>query len=268
MPNTAWTPRSAPVSAQTSIATTTYPAQLIAQDTFSNGAAGALITARVGEQATWNRHPSYASVLRISTASRAYLASTNSFAGAFLSENTSGADYRVRARLRWLSDPSDGVYDGGVAIRMSPTADTHYLAWWQTVTTPGLHLYRVVDGAGSELTRVTLAEPTVGVDYDLELVAQGSRITATLSGGVAATIAATDSGITLAGRAGVRAFNLSAGGDAVGLHFDNILVDTLVSESTSIATTAVGVPSWSARSGAAGDWTARSPASTSWSART
>lgn len=268
MPTTTWTPRTAPVSAQTSIATTTYPAVLIAEDSFSNGAAQALVTDRSGELATWNKHPSYTSVFRLSSASRAYLASTNSHGAAFLSENTTGADYRVRARLRWLSDPSDGIYDGGVMVRMSPTADTHYLAWWQTVTTPGLHLYRFVAGVGSELTRVTLAEPTIGVDYDVELTVQGSRITASVSGGVSATIAATDSGITLPGRAGLRAFNLSAGGNAVGLHFDNVLVDTPVSESTSIATTNIGVPSWTSRSDASTPWTARGAVSSTWSALT
>ena len=263
-PTTTWSGLTGPASAQTSIATTTYPAVLIAEDSFSNGAAQALITDRSGELATWNKHPSYTSVFRLSSASRAYLPSTNSHGAAFLSENTTGADYRVRARLRWLSDPSDGIYDGGVFVRFSPTADTGLLAWWQTVTTPGLHLYSAVAGAFSELTRIDLAEPTVGTDYDLEVVVQGSRVTATLSGGVSATIAATTSAVTLPGRGGLRAFNLSAGGNAVGLHFDNVYVDTQVSESTSIATTATAIPSWTSRSDASSAWNARSASTASW----
>lgn len=263
MLTTAWSTLTAPSSAQTSIATTVVPAVLIAEDTFSNGAAQALITDRAGELATWNKHPSYSSVFRLSSASRAYLPSTNSHGAAFLSEST-GPDYRVRARLRWLSDPSDGIYDGGLFARLSPTADTHYLAWWQTVTTPGLHIYKAVAGAYSELTRVTLAEPTVGVDYDLAISVQGSRITATLSGGVSATIAATDSSVTLPGCGGLRAFNLAAGGNAVGLHIDNVYVDTFASDTTSIVTTLSVVPSWDTRSAQSTDWTKRSGLTSSW----
>lgn len=264
MPTTSWTPLTTPVSQQTSIATTTYPAQLIAQDTFSNGTAGALVTDRSGEQATWNKHPSYTSVLRLSSASRAYLASTNSHGAAFLSEST-GADYRVRARLRWLSAASAGIYDGGIAARMSPTADTMYLAWWQTATQPGLHLYRGVAGVFSDLTSVSLPEPTIGTDYDLELQVQGSRITAIVSGGgSASTIAATDSGVTLAGRGGLRAFNFAAGGASVGLHMSNVLVDTFASTTTSIATTTAASPPWTASAAAATSWQSRGVSQTTW----
>ena len=142
-----------------------------------------------------------------------------------------------------------------------------YLMWWQNFTDPGVHLYRLVDGVGSDLTKITtLAEPTIGTNYDFDLQAYGSRITATVSvaGVQLAQIAASDTSITAAGRGALRAFNGGAGTDHTGLHFDDVNVYTFASNVTSIATAAAPVPSWTARADVSSSWVARSDSTASW----
>jgi hypothetical protein len=237
-------------------------------DTFSNGVTGALITDRAGEVgATWFAHPSFSTALRISNASRAYFSGVDTWALVYPSASDTSTNMVFRTTLRWLSAAAAGIHDGGIAVRLRATAPEHcYLVWWQTANAPvGLHIYRGLEGVFSSLTNVLLGPPTVGTDYVLTVSMQGSRITATLSGGTTAQIAATDTAISTETRAGIRAYSLVGGTNSTGLHFDNVVRSTFSSNLTSIVTDVVSQPSWVAASTPSATWTpTATPSTTTW----
>lgn len=193
-------------------------------DTFDD-VAGVLLQNHVGEVgADWDKHPSYAGGgnVSISSGKRAYgtLPAPTAY---FASGLPLSADYLVQAILRWLGSVTQ---DGGIMARVSTSANTHYLAWYNSGQfSPFVaqwELWRFLAGSGTLLGTFlqTLSSDT---PYKLGLRIVGADIRLFVDD--VQRIQHTDATpITAAGRPGLRFFNIGiSSSDIVGLHLDNFL---------------------------------------------
>ena len=136
-------------------------------------------------------------------------------------------DYSVSATL-FAKEANGGNMGIGVTGRNSTTATTHYLAWYYGAATDRWELYKVVAGAATLLGSSAQAL-TDETGYQVELRMVGTTIGLYANGSSTPTISVTDSSITAAGKAGLRA-NQEAGsvGNTVGLHIDDFSADDAV----------------------------------------
>lgn len=258
-PTTTWSTLTQPLSASTS----TVAGVAFVRDTFSGEAAGTNLNAHTGELgATWAKNPFVNGDIRISSAARIYHA-TGIDGSFYNASGTTGADYRVIATLHRLSTLPTGIAD--VLARVSATTDTRYGARYSAVTPgPGWSLYKVVRGTAAGLGVASGETLAVGDSRQVVLEVSGTSVRLYVDG--VERVGATDSAITLAGRAGVSLATVvgAQGADATGLQFDNLTAESL----PSIVTTFALTPAWTARLGASTAWATTSGASTAWSALT
>lgn len=131
------------------------------------------------------------------------------------------ADYSVSADITRLSSGDSNM---GLLARASATANTHY---------------RVISGSpdafvtlgkfvGGGFTVIGSADAglSVGNTSNVRLELIGSSLKIYINGSKTPVASYTDSSITAAGYAGVRAYSGAAPGDSVGAHLDNFLAAT------------------------------------------
>jgi hypothetical protein len=192
------------------------------QDTFTR-ANGSIISGAGEIGATWTQHPlTGASCTIVSNRLRG----PGSAAFNYASGLPGGPDYDVYGTLEFFTDNNLNAI--GVAGRMSTTVATMYLAWWNCVTN-NYELYKVVTGT------FTLLGSFAGTPAPSEVMLRmrGDQISL-LVDDVVRVGPVTDTAITGAGRAGVRASG--AAGDAIGVHLQNIEAIDPISLTTTVET--------------------------------
>lgn len=130
------------------------------------------------------------------------------------------ADYSVSADFTTLSGADSAI---GILARASSSAATHYRLL--VGTTSFATIGKFVSGS---FTTITSFSPGMAsgetANFRLELI--GSALKVYKNGSTDVLASATDSSISAAGFAGVRAFSSVTPGDAVGVHIDNFLAYT------------------------------------------
>ena len=131
------------------------------------------------------------------------------------------ADYSVSADITRLSSGDSNI---GFLARASATAATHYrvMSGFSDVS---VTLGKFVGGVYTLIGNID-AGLSVGNTSNVRLELIGSSLKIYINGSATPAAAYTDSSITAAGYAGVRAFSGVAPEDAVGSHLDNFLAAT------------------------------------------
>ncbi|SOD42354.1 hypothetical protein [Nitrosovibrio sp. Nv4] len=172
--------------------------------------------------ANWSRHPSYSNNVLIAN-NRCQLDPVGAASSAYCHSATPAtADYSVSIDIYVASYTATNNLVGVVG-RASTSVNTFYHA--RHSIGAGWQMYRFVSGAATQLGSAVAATLTPGNTYNLKLDMSGSAIKLYVDS--VATIEATDTGITSAGKAGIRAFN-NAYGTAINaeqLHIDNFSAD-------------------------------------------
>lgn len=192
-------------------------AAYIVNDTMT-GTAGTSLTSHTGEAgATWTAESSYPSSAAVLTAAgRVRTNVTGAVSSFYASGLPPTSDYHVKADLYAASLPSSD--SASVIGRVSTAANTKYRCRYSVGE--GVALLKYVNGSGSYLGTQPLTL-TAGSTYPMDLSMTGSSISCTVG---ATTVSATDSAITVAGRAGIQLFHSTGTlDDTVGLHIDNVM---------------------------------------------
>ena len=187
-------------------------------DTFTdtNGTAITAHTSEVG--GTWSAQPGNSPATpSLITGNRLY-----STSGAGIYRNSSpapSADYYVEAVFDFLTTVSgDNV---GIMGRAQAAANTYYTVRW-SATSGNFSVFKIVAGAATQLGSSYVTTFTSG-SKTVRLTMVGSSISASIDGVV--QISATDTAITTAGFAGVRA--VTPVGAATGIHTTSIKAVTV-----------------------------------------
>lgn len=186
--------------------------------------------------ANWTLHTSYTGTAEIAS-SRVRQTSTTTTAY-YHSGTPATADYSVSADL-FMKDTNGGDGAVGVIGRVDTAANTLYMARYNGGATDGWQLYKAVTGTFTQLGSTSAQSLTAATAYNvkLEMIGTAIKLYKELSG--TATISATDSAITAAGKAGIRcATNGLAPSDTTGIHLDNFSADDVASGVTLIELTA------------------------------
>jgi hypothetical protein len=192
-------------------------------DTFTD-ASGTALSSHAGELgATWTRNTFYPTgSMVISDAGRARKSNTANalyYAGGI----PAVADYDVEADL---VQRSDADAQAGIVGRYSTTQDQGYLWLHINVGTPGWQLFKAVAGTFTQLGASINHTLTTDQAYRARLEMRGVTIKGYVDG--VEQISASDSSVTSAGRAGMRANNITAT-NTTNYHLDNFTAtDTVV----------------------------------------
>src|SRR5512139_261662 len=153
------------------------------------------------------------------TANRVW--STNNPGRYYASGTPGSADYSVTAIVRVITLSITGWTM--VCGRMATDSDTQYVAALRRASQGGgtwsLEVSKTVTGTSTLLGSTTVTTPSANSDHTLTLTMVGDQISGTYDGTTIGPY--TDSGITTAGKAGLRPFNNSAG-STTGVHYDSI----------------------------------------------
>src|SRR5512139_903105 len=153
------------------------------------------------------------------TANRVW--STNNPGRYYASGTPGSADYSVTAIVRVITLSITGWTM--VCGRMATDSDTQYVAALRRASPGGgtwsLEVSKFVTGTSTLLGSTTVTTPSANSDHTLTLTMVGDQISGTYDGTTIGPY--TDSGITTAGKAGLRPFNNSAG-STTGVHYDSI----------------------------------------------
>jgi hypothetical protein len=184
-------------------------------DTFTDTSATALESHTGETGATWVKNSTYAGGLVISDANRCRHVDDTSNAGYYASGTPAAADYEVQGTVRFLSDLNGGIGIGG---RMSTSADTMYFAHYNNnAANEAFDLYKIVAGSYTQLGSSYSDPLGAGDERVMRLRMEGDQISLYVDD-VLRIGPITDTALTVAGRAGIRAF-LNAT-DAGGIHID------------------------------------------------
>ena len=174
--------------------------------------------------AAWTRHTSYSITAEIASGRvRVSSAGTPAY---WHSGTPSSADYSVSADL-FAKETDGGTALAGVIGRVSTAANTLYHARYSGDTTDSWQLYKAVAGTFTQLGSSSAQSLTDETAYNIKLEMIGTAIKLYKEGSGTATISATDSAITAAGKAGIRMFH-GAPSDTAGIHIDNFSADDVV----------------------------------------
>lgn len=177
----------------------------------------------------WTEHASYsAGQLIITDANRCRNANTSG-AGYYHSGAPANANYEVSADFHFVSLSANFV--GYVCARMSTSANTMYygIARYNT----GWQLWKIVGGTTTQLGSTSSKTFSAGVSYNMKIRVDGDQISLYTEGGSSPTIGPiTDTAISAANKAGLRAISTSTPSNSVGIHIDNFSAGDLVSEVT------------------------------------
>lgn len=197
-----------------------------ASDAFT-GTSGTELSAYSGN---WTKHPSSgAGTFVISNANRCRKNSGDANEAIYYhSGSPASADYTVSADLVFVS--SD-VASPSVCGRMSTSANTFYMARYNTDLGGGWQLYKRVAGTFTQLGSTASATFTSGTK-NLVLRMSGSTIELYKEGSGTPTISATDTAISAAGKSGLRCGADTS--DSTGLHIDNFSADDIVAAGTAV----------------------------------
>lgn len=194
-------------------------------DTFTDTSATDL-TAHTGETgATWTEHTTYTSGQVVISNANRIRNNQNQLCVLYASGAPINADYYVQASL--VVKNVGGESNAGVAGRIDTAANTMYgVRYSMTSGTPQWILFKIVAGVVTSLGTFneTLADESSTV-LKLEMI--GSSIKLFLGG--VERIAATDSAISAAGKAGVSFRQANAVTDTVGQHLDDFSAVDIVS---------------------------------------
>lgn len=174
------------------------------------------------------KHPAAASEFNSTSTGTVYNTSTTTSICRHITSPPS-ADYSVSCDLVWNSSISTQFT--GVAIRMDPTVNTMYFGRYSA--SAGWQLYKSIAGTVTQLGK-SVAESFSSGTKNLKVVAQGATISLYNEGDATPVITVTDTSITAAGYAGIRA----GGGSALqtsGIHITNFSADTLDAGETSLS---------------------------------
>lgn len=186
----------------------------LALDTFSSGSNWDDINERTGEYgATWTYHPLFSP--------RWYLYGGRVHCGVaglvFASAVPSTADYTVEATVRILSTVTSPTnLNLGLAGRMSTSADTYYMLYYQAGETV---LAKRVAGVTTSLD-AWISTLSTATNYTFALEMIGTAIKGYVNG--VERVSATDSAITAAGCGGLRSNGFNDAG--TGNHIDNFRI--------------------------------------------
>jgi len=208
---------------------------LYAEDSFSTGTSGTLLSARTGESnASWVAQGGNTTTAEIFTwatnapgGQAVRRSSTIGTALYYTSTSPPSANYRVEADLvvkSLLSGESTGVV---ARLNTAGTGGgTFYLAKYTVVGASGNWEIIAFNNGGTTSLGQVAQTLTAGAIYHLALEVNGSTLTLLVDG--AALLATSNSTLSAAGRAGVRLANSSSAGDATtGIHLDNYQVTPL-----------------------------------------
>ena len=256
------------------MSTSTAAGEAFVRDNFSGVAAGSNLSNSIGEVGSgWTKYLVQNDDIPTSINDNALISSEGrvyhgvGIEGAYYHalDVPPSADYRILGNITRMSTQPFGVLDLLARIDSS-TSDTRYGARYSLHNTKQWELYKVVNKVGAGLGTPYVDEISVGATRAVRFDIEGSAMTLYIDG--VARINATDSSITLAGRAGISiaTFDIATARstDTLGLHLDNFIVETL----SSITTAVSPIPAWTARSGASSTWALGSAASTLWSTLT
>lgn len=169
---------------------------------------------------SWSKHGGWTGVGTIQT-NRVWFGATE---GHYASAGTpAGADYVVTADAVFVSLVTNAF--AGTMARMQAGANTAYMAFpFYDGSTVNIYLKRIVAGTGTNIANTLVTLPTVGSVHSLDLMVQGSVLTA-LWDGVAVVGPITDTNIAAAGSAGVFG---QIGSTSTGIHLDNVIARDLL----------------------------------------
>ena len=196
----------------------------IASDTFT-GTSGTELHAY---DANWTEHTSYSSGNLILSDANAVRRDTTNTSLYYHSATPPSADYSVSADL-FAKGANGDDSNTGVCGRVSTSANTFYMARFAFISagTWGWQLYKFVGGTptqlGSSSTDTLADESTTNIKLEMN----GTAIKLYKAGSGTATISATDSAITAAGKAGIRFAGVTAETNTTGMHITSWTADTL-----------------------------------------
>jgi hypothetical protein len=197
-------------------------------DSFTD-TSGTALASHTGETgATWTKSAiSGTGALEISNANRCRHDGNASTLWYYASGTPINANYDVQATVRFLSDVDS---QNGVSGRMSTSVDTMYIAFYNTNATANFDLYKVVAGSYTQLG--TYADAlSAGNERVLLLRMDGDQISVYIDA-VLRIGPITDTGVTVANRAGIRAYNVAS--DTTGLHIDTFSATDIVAAGGSV----------------------------------
>lgn len=175
--------------------------------------------------ASWTRHTSYTGNMEIASG---LIRQTSSTTSAYHHSGTpASADYSVSADL-FMKETNGGLSSTGVIGRVDTAANTFYMARYAGDAIDGWQLYKAVGGTFTQLGSTSAQSLTDETAYNVKLEMVGTAIKLYKELSSTATISATDSAITAAGKSGIR----STGGafsDTTGIHIDNFSADDVAS---------------------------------------
>jgi hypothetical protein len=189
-----------------------------ASDAFTNTAA----TLLQDHSANWTKHSSYTGNAQITDANR-LRQSTSTTATYYHSGTPASADYSVTANL-WVKGFGTTNNSIGVIGRVDTATDTHYWTRVVRITSGGstrIQLWKVVNGTLTQLGGNVDQTWNDEEAHTLTLDMSGTTIRALVDG--AQTHSSTDSAISAAGKAGIKAG--AASSDTDGYHIDSWSAD-------------------------------------------
>lgn len=182
--------------------------------------------------ANWVKHGSSgSSQLIITNANRIRVGTTDSSETIYYhSGSPASADYTVQADFLKKDDSNGAIF---VCGRMSTTANTFY--GWRYVRDSGAslaawQLYKRVAGTFTQLGSSVSQTLTTDVAYEGKLRMSGSTIEGYKEGSGTPSVSTTDTAITVAGKAGLRATGYTSTNTS-SLHLDNFSADDIVGSS-------------------------------------
>ena len=187
-----------------------------ASDSFS-GTDGTLLSTY---SANWVKHSSSGAGTLLIYSDRARKNEGGDEALYYHSGTPGGADYSVTSLIACVSSASGNP---GVCGRINTAANTFYMARYDTAS-GGWQLFKRVTGTFTQLGS-TSTQTFASGSKEIKLKMVGSAIELFKEGGGSATISATDSAITAAGKAGLRAS--AAATDTTSYHFENFSADDI-----------------------------------------
>lgn len=197
-----------------------------ASDTFTDTAGTTLSS----HSANWIKHSTSGSGnLVISDANRVRYSSSGSSESFWYHAGTpASADYTVKADYVRKDGSNGAIFVTG---RTSTSNTTYYGARYNYVSGAGnWELFKRIVGSFTQLGSGVSQTLTVDTAYEGKLKMVGSTIELFKEGSGTASISVTDTSITAAGKAGLRASGY-AGSDTTSLHIDNFSADDIVGSS-------------------------------------
>lgn len=193
-----------------------------ASDTFTGTSGTELAT----YSASWTKHTSYANTAAISDANRVRSVTATTSTAYYHSGSPATADYSVSADL-FFKETNGGLGHSGTIGRVDTAANTFYMARYSGDASDGWQLYKAVAGVFTQLGSTSAEAITDETSHNIKLEMVGTAIKLYKDGSGTATISATDSAISAAGKAGIRI--TSSDTNTTGIHIDNFSGDDVAS---------------------------------------